>query len=169
MNSLLWYWLYEVIDLVFTFIKLFIQFLGFEAYQSSSSSVIRMCHNVCFCLHAVWSFWRIGTIWLDSVVLKFTVNKIYDVKCSKCFVIKFIFELVLLWNVLFVFKMGQSNKYFVIMYLYLLHIFLFFKGIMAILLCGITMSHYAHFNLSPMGQLAVQHVFRLLALVAGFF
>ena len=40
---------------------------------------------------------------------------------------------------------------------------------MAILLCGITMSHYAHFNLSPMGQLAVQHVFRLLALVAGLF
>jgi hypothetical protein len=38
---------------------------------------------------------------------------------------------------------------------------------MAILLCGITMSHYAHFNLSPMGQIAVQHVFRVLALVAG--
>ncbi|XP_066925073.1 sodium/hydrogen exchanger 8-like [Clytia hemisphaerica] len=40
------------------------------------------------------------------------------------------------------------------------------SGIMAILLCGITMSHYAHFNLSPMGQIAVQHVFRVLALVA---
>ena len=38
---------------------------------------------------------------------------------------------------------------------------------MAILLCGITMSHYAHFNLSPMGQVAVQQVFRVLALIAG--
>lgn len=40
------------------------------------------------------------------------------------------------------------------------------SGIMAILLCGITMSHYAHFNLSPMGQVAVQQVFRVLALIA---
>ena len=38
---------------------------------------------------------------------------------------------------------------------------------MAILLCGITMSHYAHFNLSPIGQLAAQQLFRVLALVAG--
>lgn len=38
---------------------------------------------------------------------------------------------------------------------------------MAILLCGITMSHYAHFNLSPIGQLAAQQIFRVLALVAG--
>ena len=40
---------------------------------------------------------------------------------------------------------------------------------MAILLCGITMSHYAHFNLSPIGQLAAQQIFRVLALVAGMF
>jgi len=40
------------------------------------------------------------------------------------------------------------------------------SGIMAILLCGITMSHYAHFNLSPLGQIAVQQIFRLLALIA---
>lgn len=40
------------------------------------------------------------------------------------------------------------------------------SGIMAILLCGVTMSHYAHFNLSPLGQIAVQQIFRVLALIA---
>jgi len=40
------------------------------------------------------------------------------------------------------------------------------SGIMGILLCGITMSHYTHFNLSPMSQISVQQVFRCLALVA---
>ncbi|XP_065061807.1 sodium/hydrogen exchanger 8-like isoform X1 [Rhopilema esculentum] len=40
------------------------------------------------------------------------------------------------------------------------------SGIMAILLCGITMSHYTHFNLSPLSQISVQQVFRCLALIA---
>eukprot|EP00794_Sanderia_malayensis_P004647 gene4647-5255_t len=40
------------------------------------------------------------------------------------------------------------------------------SGIMAILLCGLTMSHYTHFNLSPMTQISVQQVFRCLALIA---
>ncbi|XP_065669729.1 sodium/hydrogen exchanger 8 isoform X2 [Hydra vulgaris] len=39
------------------------------------------------------------------------------------------------------------------------------SGIMAILLCGITMSHYTHFNLSPLTQITVQQIFRLMALV----
>ena len=38
---------------------------------------------------------------------------------------------------------------------------------MAILLCGIVMSHYAHFNLSPVTQITVQQLFRTAAFVAG--
>jgi len=40
------------------------------------------------------------------------------------------------------------------------------SGIMAILLCGIVMSHYAHFNLSPVTQITVQQLFRTAAFVA---
>ena len=38
---------------------------------------------------------------------------------------------------------------------------------MAILFCGIVMSHYTHFNLSPVTQITVQHVFRTAAFVSG--
>ena len=38
---------------------------------------------------------------------------------------------------------------------------------MAILFCGIVMSHYAHFNLSPVTQITVQQLFRTAAFVAG--
>jgi sodium/hydrogen exchanger 8 len=38
---------------------------------------------------------------------------------------------------------------------------------MAILFCGITMSHYTHFNLSPMTQITMQQTFRTLSFVAG--
>ncbi|XP_065828418.1 sodium/hydrogen exchanger 8-like isoform X2 [Oscarella lobularis] len=37
------------------------------------------------------------------------------------------------------------------------------SGIMAILFCGIVMSHYTHFSLSPSTQMTVQHVFRTMA------
>eukprot|EP00118_Oscarella_pearsei_P026526 m.310047 g.310047 ORF g.310047 m.310047 type:complete len:593 (+) comp49277_c0_seq1:92-1870(+) len=37
------------------------------------------------------------------------------------------------------------------------------SGIMAILFCGIVMSHYTHFSLSPSTQITVQHVFRTTA------
>eukprot|EP00794_Sanderia_malayensis_P018860 gene18860-20760_t len=40
------------------------------------------------------------------------------------------------------------------------------SGIMAILFCGIVMSHYAHFNLSPVTQITVQQLFRTTAFVA---
>jgi len=39
------------------------------------------------------------------------------------------------------------------------------SGIMAILFCGIVMSHYTHFNLSPVSQITVQHLFRTAAFV----
>ena len=45
--------------------------------------------------------------------------------------------------------------------------FLLILGIMAILFCGIVMSHYAHFNLSPVTQITVQQLFRTAAFVAG--
>ena len=38
---------------------------------------------------------------------------------------------------------------------------------MAILFCGIVMSHYAHFNLSPVTQITVQQLFRTAAFLAG--
>lgn len=38
---------------------------------------------------------------------------------------------------------------------------------MAILFCGIVMSHYTHFNLSPMTQITVQQIFRTTAFMAG--
>uniref|UniRef100_A0A914UWW3 Sodium/hydrogen exchanger 8 n=1 Tax=Plectus sambesii TaxID=2011161 RepID=A0A914UWW3_9BILA len=40
------------------------------------------------------------------------------------------------------------------------------SGIMAILFCGIAMSHYTHFNLSPMTQITMQQTFRTLAFIA---
>ena len=40
------------------------------------------------------------------------------------------------------------------------------SGIMAILFCGLFMSHYTHFNLSPMTQITMQQTFRTLAFVA---
>eukprot|EP00795_Rhopilema_esculentum_P001338 gene1338-15736_t len=40
------------------------------------------------------------------------------------------------------------------------------SGIMAILFCGIVMSHYAHFNLSPVTQITVQQLFRTAAFLA---
>ncbi|GAB6020773.1 Sodium/hydrogen exchanger 1 [Chamberlinius hualienensis] len=40
------------------------------------------------------------------------------------------------------------------------------SGIMAILFCGIVMSHYTHFNLSPITQITMQQTFRTLAFIA---
>ncbi|XP_072013039.1 sodium/hydrogen exchanger 8-like isoform X1 [Amphiura filiformis] len=40
------------------------------------------------------------------------------------------------------------------------------SGIMAILFTGITMSHYTHYNLSPVTQITVQQTFRTLAFLA---
>ncbi len=40
------------------------------------------------------------------------------------------------------------------------------SGIMAILFAGIVMSHYTHFNLSPVTRITVQQVFRTLAFIA---
>ncbi|KAJ8041229.1 Sodium/hydrogen exchanger 8 [Holothuria leucospilota] len=40
------------------------------------------------------------------------------------------------------------------------------SGIMAVLFAGITMSHYTHFNLSPVNQITVQQTFRSLAFLA---
>ncbi|XP_041375472.1 sodium/hydrogen exchanger 8-like [Gigantopelta aegis] len=40
------------------------------------------------------------------------------------------------------------------------------SGIMAILFCGIVMSHYTHNNLSPVTQITVQQTFRTIAFVA---
>ncbi|XP_028409915.1 sodium/hydrogen exchanger 8-like [Dendronephthya gigantea] len=37
------------------------------------------------------------------------------------------------------------------------------SGIMAILFCGIVMSHYTHFNLSPQTQVTVQQIFRTMS------
>ncbi|XP_014676007.1 PREDICTED: sodium/hydrogen exchanger 8-like [Priapulus caudatus] len=40
------------------------------------------------------------------------------------------------------------------------------SGIMAILFCGIVMSHYTHYNLSPVTQITVQQTFRTLSFMA---
>ena len=40
------------------------------------------------------------------------------------------------------------------------------SGIMAILFCGIVMSHYTHFNLSPVSQVTIQHLLRTAAFVS---
>uniref|UniRef100_A0A915JXZ7 Sodium/hydrogen exchanger n=1 Tax=Romanomermis culicivorax TaxID=13658 RepID=A0A915JXZ7_ROMCU len=42
------------------------------------------------------------------------------------------------------------------------------SGIMAILFCGITMSHYTHYNLSAVTQVTVQQTFRTLSFIAVF-
>lgn len=41
-----------------------------------------------------------------------------------------------------------------------------FTGIMAILFCGIVMSHYTHFNLSTVTQVTMQQTMRTLAFIA---
>lgn len=38
---------------------------------------------------------------------------------------------------------------------------------MAILFCGIVMSHYTHPNLSPVTQITTQQTFRTIAFIAG--
>jgi len=38
---------------------------------------------------------------------------------------------------------------------------------MAILFCGIVMSHYTHFNLSPITQITMQQTMRTLSFIAG--
>jgi uncharacterized iron-regulated protein len=38
---------------------------------------------------------------------------------------------------------------------------------MAILFCGIVMSHYTHFNLSSQTQVTVQQIFRTIAFMTG--
>ena len=40
-------------------------------------------------------------------------------------------------------------------------------GIMAILFCGIVMSHYTHFNLSSQTQVTVQQIFRTISFMTG--
>lgn len=40
---------------------------------------------------------------------------------------------------------------------------------MAILFCGVVMSHYTHLNLSPVAQISTQLTFRTIAFMAGRF
>ena len=40
------------------------------------------------------------------------------------------------------------------------------SGIMAVLFCGIVMSHYTHFNLSPVTQVTVQQAIRTISFMA---
>ena len=41
------------------------------------------------------------------------------------------------------------------------------SGIMAILFCGIVMSHYTHYNLSPITQITMKQTMRTIAFIAG--
>lgn len=41
------------------------------------------------------------------------------------------------------------------------------SGIMAVLFCGIVMSHYTHYNLSAVTQVTVQQALRMVAFMAG--
>ena len=41
------------------------------------------------------------------------------------------------------------------------------SGIMAVLFSGIVMSHYTHFNLSPVTQVTVQQTMRAVSFMAG--
>lgn len=41
------------------------------------------------------------------------------------------------------------------------------SGIMAVLFCGIVMSHYTHYNLSPVTQVTVQQTMRTVSFMAG--
>lgn len=43
------------------------------------------------------------------------------------------------------------------------------SGIMAILFCGIVMSHYTHYNLSPITQITMKQTMRTIAFIAGNF
>mmetsp|Transcript_8118 Transcript_8118/g.19194 ORF Transcript_8118/g.19194 Transcript_8118/m.19194 type:complete len:344 (-) Transcript_8118:132-1163(-) len=61
----------------------------------------------------------------------------------------------------------ETSLMFIFAYLpYLLAEALDLSGIMAILFCGIVMSHYTHFNLSPTTQMTAQQSFRTLAFMA---
>jgi sodium/hydrogen exchanger 8 len=41
------------------------------------------------------------------------------------------------------------------------------SGIMAIIFCGIVMSHYTHYNLSPITQITIKQTMRTIAFIAG--
>ena len=41
------------------------------------------------------------------------------------------------------------------------------SGIMAVLFCGIVMSHYTHYNLTPVTQVTVQQTMRTVSFLAG--
>ncbi len=41
------------------------------------------------------------------------------------------------------------------------------SGIMAILFCGIVMSHYTHYNLSPITQITMKQTMRTISFTAG--
>ena len=58
---------------------------------------------------------------------------------------------------------------FMLIFMYSPYVFaeaMHLSGIMAILFAGIVMSHYTHFNLSPVTRITVQQVFRTLAFIA---
>lgn len=48
----------------------------------------------------------------------------------------------------------------------IMYYLLLISGIMAILFCGIVMSHYTHFNLSTVTQVTMQQTMRTLAFIA---
>ena len=41
------------------------------------------------------------------------------------------------------------------------------SGIMSVLFCGIVMSHYTHYNLTPVTQVTVQQTMRTVSFLAG--
>jgi sodium/hydrogen exchanger 8 len=66
-------------------------------------------------------------------------------------------------------KTPSLETAFMLIFMYSPYVFaeaMHLSGIMAILFAGIVMSHYTHFNLSPVTRITVQQVFRTLAFIA---
>ena len=65
------------------------------------------------------------------------------------------------------FDLAQSMYRVQCMHTLSLSLSLSLSGIMAVLFSGIVMSHYTHFNLSPVTQVTVQQTMRTVAFIAG--
>ncbi|KAL5262251.1 hypothetical protein ACHWQZ_G007842 [Mnemiopsis leidyi] len=130
-----------------------------ESVLNDAVSIV-MCDSVINFDDSTSTAWAI-TLGVGSFLLKFTVSSLVGV----------IFALALAIILKYVHLNKVPSLEFCTVGLfaygpYFLADGLNYSGIMAILASGIVMSHYAHFNLSPVTQITVQQTFRTFAFLA---
>ena len=130
-----------------------------ESVLNDAVSIV-MCDSILNFDDSTSTAWAI-TLGVGSFLMKFTVSSLVGV----------IFALALALILKYVHLSKVPSLEFCTVGLfaygpYFLADGLNYSGIMAILASGIVMSHYAHFNLSPVTQITVQQTFRTFAFLA---